>query len=557
MHHNYSSHGGGNMIRVRSPSVETMDLSTHNTTEANRSASSVIQELKRSNAKLAERLTENETKYLSQLSTLQSQLESAKQRLAETTLSLETNRQTSAYQRHEMSVLKQRVIELEQEQEELKNNKIDDNNDGCDDKHNNDDGSSVASQQQSAVFKNLQAINQLQQATIEEMEWKLKTLQQEKDSQDQYRTDEVEDLRVLLDAQEQQIGKLQNELERTNEELEYMKSLHAQRLRRETQGEEPLEEKKEDPAVDIGKTEEEKRTATKPQGEEDCLNTTQITVDTLEDEGGEEGEADDYSGGGEREEANDEGGSDNEAEKEADEEPAPFITDIISKEAQPTTENNETNDHGDDLCRQEAGLLAAKKISSVTTPTSDESAITNESKEYDRGEYLYQQAAAALLAQPVPSAPSSTTEELPSISESNNNDDGRSDNLRQIEAMRLAEQLQEQIREGQRVMERLQQRQEDLMLREREVEEKQKLSNSLSFKYIVDTPGKLGLVLQSNVVHGIKSSSPLLGLVQVGDKVIEIDGRNTRDGTLSEVVRLLSQPDRERIVFERTGQIYN
>ena len=389
------------------------------------------------------------------------------------------------------------------------------------------------------------------------MEWKLKTLQQEKDSQDQYRTDEVEDLRVLLDAQEQQIGKLQNELERTNEELEYMKSLHAQRLRRETQGEEPLEEKKEDPAVDIGKTEEEKRTATKPQGEEDCLNTTQITVDTLEDEGGEEGEADDYSGGGEREEANDEGGSDNEAEKEADEEPAPFITDIITEEAQPTTENNETNDHGDDLCRQEAGLLAAKKISSVTTPTSDESAITNESKEYDRGEYLYQQAAAALLAQPVPSAASSTTEELPSISESNNNDDGRSDNLRQIEAMRLAEQLQEQIREGQRVMERLQQRQEDLMLREREVEEKQKLSNSLSFKYIVDTPGKLGLVLQSNVVHGIKSSSPLLGLVQVGDKVIEIDGRNTRDGTLSEVVRLLSQPDRERIVFERTGQIYN
>ena len=66
-----------------------------------------------------------------------------------------------------------------------------------------------------------------------------------------------------------------------------------------------------------------------------------------------------------------------------------------------------------------------------------------------------------------------------------------------------------------------------------------------------ETPrkGQLGLVLEATkdgpVVRAIKDYSPLFGLVKVGDKLVEVDGKKTVYSTVNEVTKLLSvRPNR-------------
>lgn len=66
-------------------------------------------------------------------------------------------------------------------------------------------------------------------------------------------------------------------------------------------------------------------------------------------------------------------------------------------------------------------------------------------------------------------------------------------------------------------------------------------------RYEFEAPrkGQLGLVIESDalsgpVVYAVKDYSPLLGLVRQGDKIVQIDGKNTTRCTLSDMYRLLS-----------------
>lgn len=57
--------------------------------------------------------------------------------------------------------------------------------------------------------------------------------------------------------------------------------------------------------------------------------------------------------------------------------------------------------------------------------------------------------------------------------------------------------------------------------------------------------GQLGLVIESDdftglVVYSVKDYSPLLGLVQKGDKIVQVDGKNTSLCNLTDMSRLLS-----------------
>lgn len=74
--------------------------------------------------------------------------------------------------------------------------------------------------------------------------------------------------------------------------------------------------------------------------------------------------------------------------------------------------------------------------------------------------------------------------------------------------------------------------------------------------------GQLGLVIEAKdnmgpIVHGVKDYSPLFGLVQAGDQIVEVDGRKTSQSTLSEITKLLAvRPGRRssnlRIVVSRS-----
>ena len=68
-------------------------------------------------------------------------------------------------------------------------------------------------------------------------------------------------------------------------------------------------------------------------------------------------------------------------------------------------------------------------------------------------------------------------------------------------------------------------------------------------RYEFEAPrkGQLGLVIESDaitgpVVHAVKDYSPLLGLVEKGDRIVEVDGKSTARCTLTDMSRLLSTP---------------
>ena len=74
-------------------------------------------------------------------------------------------------------------------------------------------------------------------------------------------------------------------------------------------------------------------------------------------------------------------------------------------------------------------------------------------------------------------------------------------------------------------------------------------------------PGVLGLVLEANedgvpVVHAIKQSSPLVGSVRIGDRLLSVDGNDVRIMLASDVSKLIaSKKDQmsRRFIFIRSG----
>lgn len=66
-------------------------------------------------------------------------------------------------------------------------------------------------------------------------------------------------------------------------------------------------------------------------------------------------------------------------------------------------------------------------------------------------------------------------------------------------------------------------------------------------RYEFEAPrkGQLGIIIESDAVAGpvvraVKDYSPLLGLIQRGDRIVEVNGRNTSRCTLTDISRLLS-----------------
>ena len=84
----------------------------------------------------------------------------------------------------------------------------------------------------------------------------------------------------------------------------------------------------------------------------------------------------------------------------------------------------------------------------------------------------------------------------------------------------------------------------------------------MRLEFEAPSKGQLGLVIEAKpevgpIVHAIKDYSPLFGLVKKGDKIVEVNGKDTSQSTLSEITRLLAvRPGRRgtsnlRIVVSR------
>jgi hypothetical protein len=95
------------------------------------------------------------------------------------------------------------------------------------------------------------------------------------------------------------------------------------------------------------------------------------------------------------------------------------------------------------------------------------------------------------------------------------------------------------------------------------------ISDSRRLEFKVPRAGQLGLVIEARtrtgpVVHSVKDYSPLFGKIMKGDRICEIDGKNQKGSTLSDVMHLLaSKPGRLlsnanlKLVVERKIQKMN
>ena len=93
-------------------------------------------------------------------------------------------------------------------------------------------------------------------------------------------------------------------------------------------------------------------------------------------------------------------------------------------------------------------------------------------------------------------------------------------------------------------------------------------SNDSFVRYKFEAPrkGQLGLVIEAStktgpVVQAIKDYSPLFGLVERGDHIVEVDGKKTSQRTLAEITKLLAvRPGRKssnlRIVVARSKKTH-
>ena len=71
------------------------------------------------------------------------------------------------------------------------------------------------------------------------------------------------------------------------------------------------------------------------------------------------------------------------------------------------------------------------------------------------------------------------------------------------------------------------------------------------FEYLFEAPsnGKLGIIIHKTVVHTVKDYSPLFGMVEPGDKILQIDDIITNNMSTGEVTRVLAE--------KRTGKNRN
>ena len=72
-----------------------------------------------------------------------------------------------------------------------------------------------------------------------------------------------------------------------------------------------------------------------------------------------------------------------------------------------------------------------------------------------------------------------------------------------------------------------------------------RVSGDLRLEFEAPSKGQLGLVIEAKpevgpIVHAIKDYSPLFGLVKKGDKIVEVNGKNTSQSSLSEITRMLA-----------------
>eukprot|EP00980_Cylindrotheca_fusiformis_P002204 scaffold504_cov109-Cylindrotheca_fusiformis.AAC.10 len=79
-------------------------------------------------------------------------------------------------------------------------------------------------------------------------------------------------------------------------------------------------------------------------------------------------------------------------------------------------------------------------------------------------------------------------------------------------------------------------------------------SEELGNRLIFEAPrtGQLGLVLEVKnnsdpIIHAVKDYSPLFGKVEIGDSILEIDGKSQKGATLSEVMQLLASKSGRRM----------
>ena len=80
---------------------------------------------------------------------------------------------------------------------------------------------------------------------------------------------------------------------------------------------------------------------------------------------------------------------------------------------------------------------------------------------------------------------------------------------------------------------------------------------------VVAPPGKLGVVIDtplngSPIVHAIKESSVLADRVRIGDQLISVDGKDTREMTAIRVSKLISSKatnPRRYMIFLRSGSV--
>ena len=235
----------------------------------------VIRELKHANATLTNRLADKDQSYMNQLDELMKELNLLRtyKQMAQATMKQQekqivTLKEQSAFQRHELSTLKQEhimmleeqesmVLEQEEEEEERQASRVLDSSSPSPKKDDDDRNESTSSserqpeqvwelshqlhkiqtdlKQSQKSYDELQEKHKSQKETIRQYQSNEKSMKGQMDElkamiektqklanlQEDYRKDEVDDLRILVDSQDEQILKLQNELDAAQKELDY------------------------------------------------------------------------------------------------------------------------------------------------------------------------------------------------------------------------------------------------------------------------------------------------------------------------------------------------
>ena len=432
------------------------------------------------------------TKELSLLKTFQTQ---ARQRIQQQETTLVSAKEQSAFQRHEISDLKQQLAEQEElllqyESQQKSPLSVPPPPPLLDNNHNH--------HKSQFQLDKLRKTCQEQKDTIQQLRQELKIAQELAESQERYRSDEVEDLRVLLDAQEEEFVTLRRESEEARRELEFLRnelppspSALSLRKRKELEG---TRRKLEFPQPS------EESSPVKPNTPASPLNATQITVASSVDDEDEDDDDDDDD------------------------------DDIEDKELKDTS-NDESGD--DETLAREETVVCELEAKSKQVKTLKVQLQETEMDVKDKSDTILQlQGLVEQLRKHKQRFPENPPD-LPCKGTGSNNSPHHPysyDHRQQPQAPSSSS------------------------------PQAQPNAINRTLKYAFDEPyeGRLGLIIQCDkqqgpLVHGIRETSPLQGLAQIGDKITEVDGHDTRRSSLSEIVQLLScrRGMNERILFER------